>query len=251
LIREFSTTEEAESKDPLKGKLEVEKGFNRFVWDMHYPGAKTFEGMILWGGGTQGPKAVPGEYQVTLKVGNEQMTQPFSVLADPRWESSPQDIQEQFDFLISARNKLTETHQTIEDIQEVREQMNQVVERVKDEESMSDVVDMAKAIDERITVIEKELYQTKNRSRQDPLNYPIKLNNKLANVASQMSAGNFKPTAQAVAYKEEITQRIDEQLDQFQEVVDQDLPAFNQLVRDKSVNAVQIDPEISELEGTH
>ncbi len=250
LIREFSTTEGEESEDPLKGTLEVEQGFNRFVWDMRYPGAKTFEGMILWGGGTQGPKAVPGEYQVTLKVGDEQMTQPFTILADPRWESSPQDIQEQFDFLISARNKLTETHQTIEDIQEIREQMNQVVERVKDEERMSEVVEKANEIDERITVIEKELYQTKNRSRQDPLNYPIKLNNKLANVASQMSAGNFKPTAQAVAFKDEITQRIDEQLNQFQEVVTQDLPKFNQLVRDKSVDAVQIDPAIKELEGT-
>ncbi|MEM9674168.1 MAG: glycosyl hydrolase [Bacteroidota bacterium] len=251
LIREFTTEYDEKSKDPKVGKLESKAGFNRFVWDMRYPAAKTFEGMILWGGGTSGPKAVPGDYQVTLKVGDQSMTQPFTILADPRWEASPQDIQEQFDFLISVRDKLSETHQTIEEIREIRDQMNTVVERVKDQENMDELIESAKSIDQKISAIEKELYQTKNRSRQDPLNFPIKLNNKLANVASQMSYGNFKPTDQAIDFKNEITQKIDEQLNQYQQVVKNDLPRFNQLVREKSIDAVTIDQEITELEGTH
>ena len=66
-----------------------------------------------------------------------------------------------------------------------------------------------------------------------------------------MSYGNFKPTDQAIAFKQEVTQKIDEQLNQYQQVVKNDLPKFNQLVREKSIDAVTIDQEITELEGTY
>ncbi|MDF9797322.1 photosystem II stability/assembly factor-like uncharacterized protein [Catalinimonas alkaloidigena] len=245
LIREFST-DYAENEDDLsKAKLEAEQGFNTFNWDMSYPDAKSFEGMILWGGGMNGPRALSGTYQVELTVNGQVTGQSFKILADPRWTSTPADLQAQFDFLISVRDKLTETHQTIEGIRNIREQMNTVVERVKGKENMQEIVDKAEAIDQQITQIEKELYQTKNRSRQDPLNFPIKLNNKLANVGLQVGNGHFRPTQQAVAFKNEITEQIDAQLQKFRKVVNQEVPEFNRMVQEKNVSAVSLKDEAS------
>jgi photosystem II stability/assembly factor-like uncharacterized protein len=243
VIKTYSTAYSDSEDDPAKGKLEAKQGFNTFNWDMRYPDAKRFDGLILWGGGLNGPKAVPGDYQVVMSVNEQEQEQTFRILADPRWDATQADLEAQFEFLMSVRDKLTETHETITDIREIRAQLNTVVEKVKGDESKEDIVKMAEAIDEKISRIEKELYQTKNQSRQDPLNYPIKLNNKLANVGSQASYGNYRPTQQAYDFKKEVTQKIDDQLGQFREVVSDDLPEFNQLVQQKRVSAVSLDEE--------
>ncbi len=240
VIKEFSTAYDEAEEDPAKGKLEVSQGFNTFNWDMRYPDAKRFEGLILWGGGLAGPKAVPGSYKAVLTVNGEKQEQAFKILADPRWDASQQDLQAQFDFLMSVRNKLTETHEAITSIREIRSQLNTVKEKVKNDASKQDIVEMANEIDSRITGIEQTLYQTKNRSRQDPLNFPIKLNNKLANVGSQASYGNYRPTSQAYDFKKEVTEKIDQQLDEYQEVVNETLPEFNRLVQQQNVEAVSL-----------
>jgi hypothetical protein len=243
LIKTFSTEVKEKNDDPTKAKLELKQGFNRFVWNMRYPDAETFEGMILWGGGTIGPVAMPGSYKAAFTVGEETRETAFAILPDPRATATTADYQAQFDFLISVRDKLTETHRTIKQIREIRKQVNGVAEKVKEEEGMQEIVDQAKAIDKEITAMEEKLYQTKNKSPQDPLNYPIRLNNKLANVGSQMGNGNFKPTDQALTFKKEITGQIDEQLGKFKEIVQTGVPDFNRLVREKNVNAVTLEKE--------
>ncbi len=243
LIKEFSTTLDEKNEDPTQAKLELKQGFNRFVWNMRYPDAETFEGMILWGGGTAGPLAVPGQYKASLTVNGEDKGVNFEILPDPRSSSTLADYQAQFDFLLSLRDKLTETHRAIRQIRDIRKQVNAVAEKVKDEESMQEISDKAKAIDKKITKVEKALYQTNNKSRQDPLNYPIKLNNKLANVGSQVGSGNFKPTKQAIDFKKEVTDKIDGQLNQFKQILQTDIPEFNRLVQEKGVNAVSMEKE--------
>jgi photosystem II stability/assembly factor-like uncharacterized protein len=242
LIREFSTGYDPKEEDPVKARLEVKQGFNTFNWNMRYPEALGFDGLILWGGGLNGPKAVPGEYSVAMSVNGETQEQAFKILADPRWEATPADLQAQFDFLISVRNKLTETHKAIRDIRDMRSQINTLTSKM-DEEKDQELLDKAGEITDKITRVEQELYQTKNRSRQDPLNFPIKLNNKLANVGSQVSYSNFRPTRQAIAFKNEITQKIDSQLEQFYDVVEKELPEFNRMVRQSSVDAVSLNKE--------
>ncbi len=242
LIKTFSNKVGEDNKDLTLGALEPEKGFNTFTWNMRYPDAKTFEGLVLWGGGTSGPRAVPGTYKAVLTVDSQSVTQTFQILKDPRTEAGQEELQAQFDFLMDIRDKLSETHQTIEQIRDIREQMKAVTERIKGEEGMEEIEEKAKTIDKQITAIEQALYQTKNRSNQDPLNFPIKLNNKLANVGSQMSVGDFKPTNQAVAFKEEVTRQIDQQLQQFQTQVQQEVQEFNEMVKNKEVDAVSLEP---------
>ena len=236
-IKTYSTNAE-EKANKLE---ELTAGGNRFVWNMRYPDAKRFDGMIMWSGSMAGPKAVPGNYQVKLTVGDWSQTQPFKILKDPRSESTPDDLQAQFDFLLDIRNRVTEAHEAIIDIRKIKEQLKTFTEKVKDEESMKDVIAKGEAIDSVITKIENELYQTKNRSRQDPLNFPIKLTNKLAHLNSLNGRGDFRPTQQSYEVKEVLSKEIDAQLRKFQEVKDQDLPEFNRMVREKAVDTILLD----------
>lgn len=231
LIRTFSTGDK-------ENKLTVEAGYNRFVWNMRYEDAKDFKGMILWWGQMSGPKAVPGKYYAKLKIGEDYQEQKFEILIDPRIEASVTDLQAQFDHLIAIRDKVTETHQAIIDIRAAREQLLGLQKRVKGKEGMEQIVGEISRIDSAMSVAEKALYQTKNRSGQDPLNFPIQLNNKLAHLASLSSIGDNPPTDQALAFFAEVSAAIDEQLKLWYEIRDTEVPAFNKLVREATIDAV-------------
>lgn len=231
------------NKDAKQKRLfeSAEAGINRFVWNMRYDDAKRFDGMILWSGNTRGPMAVPGKYKVRLVMDQDSMEQEFAILADPRSGVSQAELQAQFDFLLKIRDKLTETHEGISDIRKTRKQMKTFTDRIKDDESMKDLIEIAERIDSSMTVVEKELYQTKNRSGQDPLNFPIKLNNKLAHLSSLSSIGDNPPTKQAQDFYKEVTEKIDEQLGKWYKIREKDIPDFNQAVKSRAIDVIMLE----------
>lgn len=236
LIKVYNTKPNREAKEE---KLNYEEGSNRFIWNMMYPGADSFQEMILWSASMRGPLALPGTYKAKLTVNDEVHETIFEIVKDPRTDVSMADLQAQFDFLISVRDKLSETNNAVTKIREVRKQMNLAVEKMKGDE-FKEVNDKAKDILKKLKAVEEALYQTKNQSRQDPLNFPIRLNNKLGNLNSLMSTGDYKPTDQAVAFKKEVIGLIDIELNKMKEVFENDISIFNQLVKEKEVDAVVI-----------
>ncbi len=238
VIKEYST--KAKKKDE---KLEVEEGGNSFKWNMSYPDAKKFEGMILWWASLAGPKAMPGAYKVRLTVGEQMIEKPFEIVKDPRSTTTDQQYKAQFDFIKEIGDKLTEAHEVIINIRDIRKQMNNYTDRLPENDSMQELRDAASAIDSTLTVVEKALYQTQNRSGQDPLNFPIRLTNKLASLNSMTRNGDYPPTDQAIAVKNELIARIDEQIDIYKVVLEKDLPTFNALVRAKEIDAIILKEE--------
>ena len=237
LIKKYATDAKEE-----KDQMEVKEGVNRFVWNMRYSDAESFKGMIMWWAGVNGPRALPGTYKVKLTVEGQTMESEFEILADPRSKATPQDYQAQFDYLIGIRDKVSETHLAIKQIREVRTQINGVTESLKDKDGMESFTDDAKDILERMKVIEEALYQTQNQSGQDPLNFPIRLNNKLAHLSSQVGMGDYPPTDQAVAFKKEVIADIDMQLGQLKQIMSQDIPALNQKVKDAGTDFINAEP---------
>ncbi len=237
LIKKFSTKPDLKAKEE---KLTLKQpGMNRFNWNMRYPNAESFDGMILWAASLNGPRALPGAYKVRLTVNGKSMETDFEILKDPRSTSTDADLKAQFDFVQEVLAKVSETHVAIKKIRQAREQINRAIDPVKDQkEAMKDVLDKAKDIQDGMKTIEETLYQTKNRSNQDPLNFPIRLNNKLAHLNSLAGNGNSRPTDQMVAYKNEITAEINKHLEALNKIFREDIPAFNALVKQKNIDAV-------------
>lgn len=239
LINEYST--HAKEK---QNKLKVEEGGNRFVWNMRYPDAKRFEGMVLWWASLNGPKVVPGSYKTKLTVNGKEQMADFNILKDPRSPSSEADFKAQFEFLNDIKNTMTAAHQTIIDIRDTRAQLKNYTKRLdKKEDNLKPIFDAAAAIDSTMTGVEKALYQTQNRSRQDPLNFPIRLTNKLGHLTSLVGGDDYKPTEQAIAVKNELTAAIQKELKTWEKVKSEELPKFNQLVREKAVDAIILSNE--------
>jgi photosystem II stability/assembly factor-like uncharacterized protein len=225
-----------------KDSLEVKEGTNMFVWNMRYEDAKTFDGMILWWANTSGPRAVPGNYQVKLKVDGDSIIQDFTILKDPRIQSSDEDLREQFDFLIEIRDKLTESHQAIIDIRKSKTQLNGLKSRLLSDEH-EQLIAFLEKLEEKMTNVEQHLYQTKNKSNQDPLNYPIKLTNKLGHIAALNEYGTSRPTKQEMALKVELFEKIDEQLALFYQIKKDEIPSINEQVLEMKIPYIEIEDE--------
>lgn len=223
---------------PAEQRVSAEAGMNRFVWDLRYPDAAPLPGAILWAGTTRGPLCVPGQYQVRLTVGGKSFTQTFEVKKDPRLTTTQEDFQVQFDLSKKILDKLSDVNKAISSIRDSRKQFDELTKRIKDHPSAKTVTEAAKALDKKLTEIEEELIQVKIRSSQDALNYPIKLNNKLAALLSLVQAADARPTSQSFDVFDDLSRRCDEQLAKLKQVMEKDVPAFNKLVREQDIPAV-------------
>jgi photosystem II stability/assembly factor-like uncharacterized protein len=244
VVRKFTGRAQAENASPQEQQrggepsLPTEIGLNQFVWNYRLPNATGLPGLIMWGGSLAGPRVAPGNYQARLTVdGKTVATESFSVKADPRLATSPEDFQKQFDFLEKTRAKLTETHEAIAEIRDVRKQLEDLSARIKDP-AQKDLRDRAADIMKKLTAVEEELMQTKIKSSQDALNYPIKLNNKLAALASSVDSADYAPTSQAYDVYNDLTAKIDAQLAVLAQIKTNDIAAFNKAFAEKNLPVI-------------
>jgi hypothetical protein len=237
LIKKYSSHPDKEKKEE---KLNVKPGSNQFNWNMMYPNAEKVKGMILWWASLSGPKAIPGNYTVELHKNGASTSQEFTILKDPRTEASDADMKAQFDFITDVRDKMTEIHKALKNVTKVKNQIKQL-KKSADKEEQKELLDFASKISKEVTVIENNLYQTKSKSNQDPLNFPIKLNNKLGHLNSLSSIGNFKPTDQAIAFKNEITAQIDKELAALYKIFETDVKELNKKVKESNIDLIKLD----------
>ena len=191
---------------------------------MKYPGAKQLENMVLWGIDFSGAKAVPGNYIVKLKVNDTELTQEFTIHKDPTSEGSIDDIKAQFEFVNEINGVVDKAHKAIENIRSMKTNLKKFQSNYADNEFAKDLIEESKSI---VESIENELYQTKNQSNQDPLNYGVKLTNNLGNLNSAFRGGDFGPTVQDVQVKNELIEKVNAQLTKYNKIISEDIPNFN------------------------
>ena len=235
-IKSFST----KSKED---KLTVKKGANMFTWDTRGKGAERLKGMILWWASTNAPKAVPGQYKVVLQVDEAVQTQFFTISPDKNAETDLAGMQRQFDFVSDINKTVDKAHKSIKKIRKINEQLGAFQKQYKDNEPVKELVEKAKNLSEQFSEIEKALYQTKNRSGQDPLNFPIKLTNKLAHLNSLVSMDDFPPTQQDIAVKIELSQQINAELVKFDKLISDEISTFNTEFNSLNLNYLFVEDE--------
>jgi photosystem II stability/assembly factor-like uncharacterized protein len=215
------------SNHSKKGKLEVKQGANLTTWDTRSKGAEVLDGMILWWANLDAPRAYPDTYKVRLNVNGKDEEQSFEIIPNPNSESTAADMKAQYEFISDVNETVDKAHKSIKNIRAINKQLKDFQEQYKDDERTKDLREKAKKLQDDFTAIEEALYQTKNRSGQDPLNFPIKLTNKLGHLNSLVGMGDFAPTEQDKAVKRELEQQINAELVKFDNLVSQEISTFN------------------------
>ena len=220
LIKEFSNKSKENS-------MKVKQGGNSFVWNMKYPGAKRLDKMVLWGADFSGAKAVPGDYIVKLSTNGVELSKDFTILKDPTSEGSIDDIKAQFDFVNEINAVVDKAHKAIINIRKIKNDLKKFQSEYSDNELTKDLIEESKSISSSLDKVENELYQTKNQSNQDPLNYGVKLTNNLGNLNSAFRSGDFSPTDQDINVKNELIEKVNKQLEIYDTIISNDIPSFN------------------------
>ncbi len=217
----------------------MDAGMNVFEWNMRHAPPATVKGAVLWGPNPRGPRVAPGKYTVRMTVGEKSFEAPLMIQADPRVETTQNEFEDQVEFLLAVSGALDEAHRSINSIRSVRKQINATVDRAtkhskRDSEEIKEAGD---AILEELKQIEEELIQTRSKSPQDPLNYPIKINDKL-NFLQALAEDDYAPTAQARKVYARLKEQLDAQVKKLEQVMGEGVVEFNELVRKRAVPAV-------------
>jgi hypothetical protein len=183
--------------------------------------------MIFWSASFSGAKAVPGNYSVELNVNGNVQTQEFTILKDPRAEVSIAEMKKQFDFVNTVNKTVNGAHDAIENIRDINKKLSDFEYNYGELEQTKDLLAQVKLLKSELSKIEKVLYQTQNKSNQDPLNFPIRLTNKLGHLNRLVTTNDFPPTSQDEVVRLELTKKIEEQMTRYNKLISDDLEAFN------------------------
>ena len=234
LIKTFST--KAKEKED---KLDVAAGMNQFVWNMFYPAAEKIDGQIIWHGSVPGPKAAPGQYFYKIKADKDSVDGSFNIKANPVYNLSQQDYEEQFNFLISVRDKFNDIQKAGKNIRDIRKQINDFVDK-QGKDVPKEIKQQADTINKQMTAVEEALHQTKAKSGQDVLNYPIRLDDKISGLYDFAVSGNVAPAKQVKEAFVELGGQADVQLNKLKKIMEEDLIKFNGMIREKALPVIGV-----------
>jgi hypothetical protein len=189
-------------------------------------------------GVVEGPTAPPGRYQVRLALGGQTQTQWFEIHKDPRIAATEADLQAQFELLLRIRDKISQTHEAIDTLEGIREQVDEWLHRTQDAQQHSELQRVGESVVKQARAIEEQLIERRMREDDDTLRYPVRLNVKLAQLADVVGSADAAPTKQARQVFDELSARVDAQLGRLRELVERDVVEFNRLIREAGVPAV-------------
>jgi photosystem II stability/assembly factor-like uncharacterized protein len=202
-------------------------GVHHFTWDLQYAPVTPFPGMVLWGATTNGPLALPGSYQARLTVDGQVFTQPITVKKHPLYTITDADMKAQFDLASRIRDKVNEANEAIIQIRRIKTQLKDRT----DKNNSADAKAIAEQFTKELTAVEEDVYQVRNQSNQDPLNFPIKTNNRLASLLRVVGTGEGRPIGNAEPIFEDLQKELKAETDRLQRVISTYLPRFNTLAQ--------------------
>jgi len=199
-------------------------GLNRFTWNLRYPGATGFPGMIIWSARpTVGPKAPPGAYRVTLRAHGMETTHDVEIQPDPNLKDvSKDDLIRQFQLAMQIRDLESAANEAVISIRKTKDKLTERQRQLKDTAMHGDI----RAVLQSLQVVEEALYQVRNQSGQDPLNFPIRLNNRLSALRRSVETGDARPTDGAYLVLAELSRELDSLLENLDGILNRNLPAL-------------------------
>ncbi len=249
-IRKFSSRETPDVLPPQEfpdetrpiERLPAEAGMNRFAWDLRHEPPTKLPGAIYDEGRPLGTLALPGSYQVKLMVAGKSWTVPVEIKLDPRVTTSRADLEKQFELMTKLRDLQSQMNDAILQIRDARSQLQALRKRLARGPGAKNVLAAAEELDKRMTPVEDEMIQVKTKASEDELNYPTKLNSKLAYLQSAVDSADTAPTRACYELFEEFSRQLDGHLARWSEIVAKDLPALNDLMRKENIPQVGVTP---------
>jgi photosystem II stability/assembly factor-like uncharacterized protein len=223
------------SRDPRVSKA---PGMNRFVWNMRHADARGVPGDVLTERSLTGPVVPPGPYTVELSVDGRVLSAPFEIRIDPQVKATLVDLDTQCAFLLRVRDKVSETHDAINQIRDVRRQVEDWMRRAAGHAAEAQVTEAGRGLIAAIDAVEQELIEPRAQAEGDRLHFPNRLNVKIVGLSSVASTADAAPTRQALEVFDELSSRVDREIARWRALRGAEVAAFSELVRRAAIPAI-------------
>jgi photosystem II stability/assembly factor-like uncharacterized protein len=250
VIRKYSSTKAEPLDEPLdpddkkpEKQIKPEDGLNRFVWDLHYDPANRVPGYFLWeyNDGAKGPLALPGSYQVRLTAKGKTATAPFELKIDPRVTTSQSDLEKQFKLEMDVREQLNRVYEVVNQIQDVREQLDGLKKRMVPGDSTKAVFDGASALDAKLIAVRDPLINFKITASEDSLAYAPGIDAKLAFLSMAVAGfADSAPTESQYQEFDRLKKQTDELLANWDQVRNADITTFQKLAAEQNIHSIYV-----------
>ena len=210
-------------------------GGNRLIWDMRYPGFISFDGMIFYSSPNTGPKVVPSKYDVRMTYNDNEIIREFDIVKDPRVKNTPEDYEKQLDFLLKVRDEVSRANQTIIDIRNIKNDLDYLSKKVSDKPQ---IINLINTFIKDLSEVENNIHMTKNQSRQDPLNYGIRINNRIAFLLADSQRGDYPPTKQSLEFFEDVKNELNTEISNFKRILNTYTAEINNMIEDNNIKFI-------------
>ncbi len=217
--------------------LSPRSGGNRLIWDMRYPGFKSFEGMVLYSSPNVGPKVAPGKYNIKMTYNDQIQQKEFEIVKDPRVKISQADYEDQLEFLINVRDEVSRANQKIIDIRNIKNNMIFISEKTRDNTELQEMINNYLT---DVSEIENNIHMTKNQSRQDPLNYGIRINNRIAFLLADSQRGDYPPTDQSKEFFIQVKGELDSEVRKLDALIDKHSQKIENYLEENKIELISL-----------
>ena len=250
VIRKYSSSKAERLDEPLdpddkkpEKQIKPEDGLNRFVWDLHYDAANRVPGYFLWAynDGAKGPLALPGSYQVRLTANGKSLTAPFELKIDPRVTTSQSDLEKQFKLQMDVCEQLNRVYDAVNQIQDVREQLNGLKKRLAPGDSTKALFDGATALDAKLIAVRDPLINFRISASEDSLAYAPGIDAKLAFLSMAVAGfADSAPTESEYQEFDQLKKQTDELLSRWEQVRNADITSFQKQAAEQNIHSIYV-----------
>jgi hypothetical protein len=238
-IRVFSSRQADDPPQPKELRAPAEVGWNRFVWDMRHAPATLIEGTDpACKSPIPGPIVAPGTFSVTLALGETELSQSFQIVMPASSPSNQSDLEVQHDFLLRIHREVDRTTTAVNQMRDLRGQLDRMAKRTRDREETAAVATAAEELRDKVLEIERALLYPDLRTDWEAFNYGVRLLGKLTSLSADVALGDYRPTDAAGELFELLRAQLDEVLARLEQVKTEDLPAFNARLAEADLTGV-------------
>ncbi|NNC70943.1 MAG: glycosyl hydrolase, partial [Flavobacteriaceae bacterium] len=220
--------------------LPAKKGFNRFNWDFRRETLPGIDKVFVYGS-YNGTHVGPGTYTLKLSVADQSVSTAVTILANPAIDANKEDYQEQQAVLLQIEESIRSIHEAVSSMRSAKKQLKNYEKLLKDNEQANELISKGKELIKRIDTWERKLIQPDQKTFQDVINFPNKLNAHFMHLKDFAGSADPKVTEGTKARLKDLLAEWKVFKDERDAIVDTEMAAYNQLYRSLDLPAIIMD----------
>jgi photosystem II stability/assembly factor-like uncharacterized protein len=257
LVRRLSSVEKKKSEQPPEWpdrvaeneKIPAKAGMNRYAWNLRYESPTEVPGAFYGDSGPRGPLVPPGEYQVRLTAAGESLTVRLPVVLDPRVRVPQADLQKQFDLSKQVASRIDQLHRAINEIRDLKSQVADLHKRAPDNAKKQSTLAAADQFNSNLSAIEDQLIQVNMKSSEGSLSFPTMLNEAFDSFSQAIDQSDREPTQAQYEVFRALSARLDDQLQKWAQLKENELPKINDLVKRSNLPVLSVSEDRPAIES--